>query len=149
MDNLTPIENVEYIYMTIPKEYVCIYNKLIVLLADYGIEALKDCKAECSEKNSIILKCWNMFNAAIAARKIGNSKLAQVLITYVKTTITNKYNGELPETSMVFPVKEDGTLTALVDCKDHPSFYVNLENGELIQIGEGDYRFCEKDINHE
>lgn len=149
MDNLTPIEKVEYVYMTIPAEYVCIYNKLIILLADYGIDALKDCKAECSEKNSVVLKCWNMFNAAIAARKIGNSKLAEVLINYVKATITNQYGGKLPDTSLTWPVNEDGTLTAIVDCKDNPSFYINPETGDLIQIGEGDYRLCEDDINYE
>ena len=34
----------EYIYTTIPAEYVCVYHKILAMLADYGEEMLKDCK---------------------------------------------------------------------------------------------------------
>ena len=31
----------EYIYLTIPAEYVCVYHRILAMLADYGEEMLK------------------------------------------------------------------------------------------------------------
>ena len=42
----------EYIYLTIPAEYVCVYHRIMAMLADYGEEMLKDCKAACTDRNS-------------------------------------------------------------------------------------------------
>ncbi len=46
---------------------------------------LQDCKASCSDKNSGVIECFNMFNSAVAARKLGNDKLAALLIKYIKS----------------------------------------------------------------
>ena len=45
----------EYIYTTIPAEYVCVYHRILAMLADYGEEMLKDCKASCSDRNSNVI----------------------------------------------------------------------------------------------
>ena len=58
----------EYIYLTIPAEYVCVYHRIMAMLADYGEEMLKDCKASCTDRNSGVIECKNMFDAAVAAR---------------------------------------------------------------------------------
>ena len=74
----------EYIYITIPAEYVCVYHRILAMLADYGEDMLKDCKASCSDRNSGVIECFNMFNAAVAARHIGQTKKAELIINYIK-----------------------------------------------------------------
>ena len=38
-------EEVEYVYMTIPKEYVCVYTKILILFVDFEIG-----RASCRER---------------------------------------------------------------------------------------------------
>ena len=105
MSKLVEVEP-EYIYVTIPAEYICVYHRILAMLADYGEEMLKDCKASCTDRNSGVIECFNMFNAAVAARKLGKDKLAEVLIKYVKEKINMIYQGHDNSTSFVFPVDE-------------------------------------------
>ena len=79
MSKLVEVEP-EYIYVTVPAEYICVYHRILAMLADYGEEMLKDCKASCTDKNSGVIECFNMFNAACAARLIGQDKKAQLII---------------------------------------------------------------------
>ena len=123
----------EYIYLTIPAEYVCVYHRIMAMLADYGEEMLKDCKATCTDKNSGVIECFNMFNAAVAARKLGKDKLAETLIKYIKAKINQMYRGVDNSTSFVFPVDENGQLKAFVSCNERPMFYINPEDGELYE----------------
>ncbi len=37
----------QYVYMTVPSKYVCVYHKLLVLMAQYGLDMLNDCSATC------------------------------------------------------------------------------------------------------
>ena len=113
MSNFQDIE-LEYVYVTIPADYICVYHRILSLLADYGMEMLNDCKANCTDRNSGVIECFNMFNSAVAARKLGNSKLANVLIKYVKAKLNQLYKGVDNSTSFVFPVDETGHLKAIV-----------------------------------
>ena len=47
----------QYVYITVPSKYVCVYHKLLVLMAQYGLDMLNDCSA--------ILTC---FSAMLAMR---------------------------------------------------------------------------------
>lgn len=123
MSNRREIEP-EYIYITIPKEYVCVYHRILVMLADYGEEMLKDCKATCTERNSTVIECFNMFNAAVAAHTLGQEKKATLLINYIKAKINQIYKGEDNSPGFVFPVDENGILKAFVSCNDLPRFFV-------------------------
>ena len=123
----------EYIYITIPAEYICVYHRLLALLADYGEEMLKDCKADCSDKNKGVIECYNMFNAAVAARKLHKDKLAETLIKYIKAKINQIYKGADNSTSFVFPVDENGRLKAFVSCGELPHFYINPDDGNLYE----------------
>lgn len=129
-DNLKEIQP-EYVYMTIPAEYVCIYTKLLILYVKYGIEMLDDCKASCTDKNKKVIDCYNMFNAAIAARKLDKLKEADVLIKYVKAQLKSYFNGEEICPEVTFPVDEEGKITAYVTCGEKPKFYVDSETGKL------------------
>ena len=132
MSELIQVEP-EYVYVTIPAEYICVYHRILTMLADYGEDMLKDCKANCTDRNSNVIDCFNMFNAAVAARKLGKDKLAETLIKYIKAKINQMYRGVDNSTSFVFPVDENGQLKAFVSCNERPMFYINPEDGELYE----------------
>ena len=132
MSELIQIEP-EYVYVTIPAEYICVYHRILAMLADYGEDMLKDCKASCTDRNSNVIDCFNMFNAAVAARKLGKDKLAETLIKYIKAKINQMYRGVDNSTGFVFPVDENGQLKAFVSCNERPMFYINPEDGELYE----------------
>ena len=132
MSDLIQVEPV-YVYVTIPAEYICVYHRILAMLADYGEDMLKDCKASCTDRNSNVIECFNMFNAAVAARKLGKDKLAETLIKYIKAKINQMYRGVDNSTSFVFPVDENGQLKAFVSCNERPMFYINPEDGNLYE----------------
>lgn len=138
MNNLQRIEP-EYVYVTIPAEYICVYHRILVMMADYGEEMLKDCKASCTDKNSGVIECFNMFNSAVAARKLGKDKLAEVIIKYIKAKINQIYKGVDNSTSFVFPVDENGQLKAFVSCGERPKFEINPDDMSLYEhkLGNG------------
>lgn len=130
--NLQQIEP-EYIYITIPAEYICVYHRILAMLADYGEDILKDCKASCKDRNVSVIECFNMFNAAVAARKLGKDKLAETLIKYIKAKINQIYKGHDNSTSFVFPVDENGQIKAFVSCGERPRFEINPDDGALYE----------------
>lgn len=134
MSKLIEIEP-EYVYITIPADYVCVYHRILAMLADFGEEMLKDCKATCTEKNSNVIECKNMFDAAVAARKLGKNKLAETLIKYIKAKINQIYSGSDNSTeTFIFPIDENGEIKAIVSCKgDDVKFEVTEEDAHLIQ----------------
>ena len=107
----------EYIYVTIPADYVCVYHDIMQLLADYGIDMLKDCKASCTSRNSNVIECFNLFNAAVAARKLGNVKLANLLIKYIKAKICSLRDGS-SESEFTLNIDGKGDIQVYVKCTD-------------------------------
>ena len=87
------IVGAQYVYVTIPKSDVKLYHRLMSLMADYGEAKLKDCTAECLRNNQLVINAYNMFNAALAAKKT-NDALYRTLIKYVEATIDNLYKGQ-------------------------------------------------------
>lgn len=132
MINLVPIEP-EYIYITIPAEYICVYHRILAMMADYGEDMLKDCKAACTDRNSNVIECFNMFNSAVAARKLGNTKLAETLIKYIKAKINQIYKSYDNSTSFVFPIDENGQIKAYVSCGERPTFEIDENNMNLYK----------------
>lgn len=132
MSELITIEP-EYVYITIPAEYVCVYHRILTMMADYGEEMLKDCKATCTTRNSNIIECFNMFNSAIAARKLGKDKLAETIIKYIKAKINQIYKGIDNAKSFIFPVDENGEIKAFVSCGERPKFAINPKDMNLYE----------------
>lgn len=132
MSELIKVEP-EYIYVTVPAEYICVYHRILAMMADYGEEMLKDCKASCTDKNNNVIECFNMFNSAVAARKLGKNKLAETLIKYIKAKINQIYKGLDNSTSFVFPVDENGEIKAFVSCGERPKFEINPDDGTLYE----------------
>lgn len=132
-ENNTVEINPEYIYMTIPAEYVCIYHKILILMAEYGLDMLNDCQAGCTNQNKSIINCFNMFNAAVAARKLGQDKVAETIIKYVNSQLKLIYNNDITIPETVFPVDEHGYLKAIVSCGENPKFEIDINSGELFK----------------
>lgn len=123
--------NPEYIYMTIPADYVCTYHKILILLSEYGVDMLNDCQAGCSNQNKSIINCFNMFNAAVAARKLGQDKTAETIMKYINGQLDIIHNYNDINTKIVFPVDENGYLKAIVSCGENPTFTIDPETGLL------------------
>ena len=150
-ENNTVEINPEYVYMTIPAEYICTYHKILVLLADYGLDMLNDCQAGCTNQNKSIINCFNMFNAAVAARKLGLTKQAETIMKYVNGQLNLIHHADNIDTSIVWPVDENGYIKVIVTCGENPKFEVDVESGALFQksIGNIDevYALDETDTN--
>ena len=138
MNEIKQIEP-EYVYVTIPAEYICVYHRILAMMADYGEDMLKDCKASCTDRNSGVIECFNMFNSAVAARKLGKDKLAALIIKYIKVKINQIYKDKDNSTSFVFPVDENGQIEAFVSCGELPKFEINADDGDLYKhkFGKG------------
>jgi len=80
------------IEITIPNNWLTVYNQLSYAMADYGYEMLLDCQACCKAHNIELLKCYSMFQAAVSAYNIGESStitLANNLILEIAMKLTN------------------------------------------------------------
>ena len=129
----------EYIYTTIPAEWVCVHRKILMMMADYGEAMLKDCKASCTDRNSNIIECFNMFNAAVAAKNIGQDKKANLIINYVKAKINQFYKGTDTSEFLTTCTDKHGNLETIVKCKDIPEFWIydNVVHNTVFIIGSG------------
>lgn len=123
------------VYITVPAKFMCVYHNILILLAEYGEEALKDCKASCTKRNSSIIECYNMFNAAVAAYRLGTpddekehyNKLANTLIKYIKAKINDIYKHK-NNASFAIPIDSTGEVNVFVNCdqEDEPSFGIDI-----------------------
>ena len=115
----------EFLYLTIPAEYVCIYHKLLVYLADFGKKLLDDCSAVCKGNNKTVVDCWNLFQSALACKSIGQDKQASLFIDYIDKQLYNIYKGEdnkVYNGTNYYPITPDGKLKALCSCGSEISF---------------------------
>lgn len=126
----------EFLYLTIPADYVCTYHKLLVYLADFGKKLLDDCSVACKGNNKTIIDCWNLFQSALASKAIGQDKQADLFINYINKQLDNIYRGEdknVYNGTHYFPITPDGKLKALCSCGPNSTFAVDVETGELYE----------------
>lgn len=128
--------NPEYVYLTIPAEYVCVYHKILTYMADFGKTIVDDCNALCKGNSKNIISCWNLFQSAIACYNLNRKKEADVFINYIKKQLDIIYKGSNNTVyNSYFPVSitEDGKLKAIVSCGNDTKFIVDVETGDLYQ----------------
>lgn len=126
----------EYVYLTIPADWVCIYHKLLVYMADFGKKLIDDCNASCKGNGKNIISCWNLFQSALACRALGNNKQADLFINYINKQLDYLYGGtdkEVFNHSIPLTITEDGYLKAIVTCGTETKFYVDEKTGNLYQ----------------
>lgn len=128
--------NPEYVYLTIPADYVCVYHKLLTYMADFGKTIVDDCSAICKGNSKNIITCWNLFQSAIACRTLGRDKEAEFFIDYIEKQLELIYKGSgktIYKSTVPLAVTEDGKLKAIVSCGNDVKFIVDTETGELYE----------------
>ena len=126
----------EYIYMTIPSDYVCIYHKLVMYMADFGKEIISDCTTTCKDNAKNLISCWNLFLSSFAAYNLNKKKEAQFYIDYIEKQLDLIYKGvsnKAVPVSLPVKITDDGRLQAIVSCDNGIRFYVDYESGNLYQ----------------
>lgn len=93
----------DYIYLTIPKDWVLTYHKLLVLVADIGVNILDDCSFTCNGLGKSVINTWNIFQAACAAYKLGDNDKATFLKNYVDSQVDLIFKGN----NVDVPTKDD------------------------------------------
>lgn len=134
MDNYENI-NPEYVYLTIPSEWVGIYHRILISLADtFNIN--KCCS--CNVQTENVINCWNMFQSALASRTLGDLDSANKIIDYLNNVLEYIYKGtdkDIYDKSIILPISDDGKLKAIVTYdNNYPTFKVDLTTGKLYQI---------------
>lgn len=128
--------NSEYIYLTIPSEYICVYHKLLTYVADFGKTIIDDCTASCKGNGKNILTCWNLFQSAIACKALGRTKEADFFMEYIVKQLNIIYKGTDSDVFTTIPAEEvssDGRLKSVLTCGNNTRFYVDVETGVLKQ----------------
>lgn len=126
----------EAIYMTIPTDYVCIYHKLVMLIADFGKDIIDDCTASCGNPGKHIISCWSLFQSAVANYNLGKKKEAEFFINYIEKQLELVYKGnggQTIPTSIPVRITDDGRLKAVLSCNNGVHFVVDVETGKLYQ----------------
>ena len=126
----------EFLYLTIPADYICTYHKLLVYLSDFGKDLLNDCSAACKGNNKTVIDCWNLFQSALACRTIGQDKQASLFIDYINKQLEQIYKGtdkKVFNGGNYYPITPDGQLKALCSCVGDAKFEVDLETGQMYQ----------------
>lgn len=129
--------NPEYIYLTIPNKYVCVYHKLLILMADFGKGIVDDCSANCKHINRNLISLWNIFQSALACNSLERYEEADFLINHIGKQIDSIYRGvnnDKFEEVSTMRISKDGDLCSFVICNYYPledKFYLNDETGEL------------------
>lgn len=135
-EELIPIQP-EYLYLTIPAEWVCIYHKLLVLMADFGKNLMNDCNCSHNHKLNNIMICWNIFQSAIACKELNRDKEAELFINYINKQLSYIYSGtnyEIYNGGHYYKISDDGKLKALCSCADKDiKFYVDVDTGKLYE----------------
>lgn len=106
--------NPEYVYIRIPEEYLCVYHIIMQLMSEFGEDMIMDCNAHCKNKNINIIKCFNMFNAAVSAHKLNKKSLADTIIKYIKAELNKIY--KLIDNKIIFELDNAGNFISNIDC---------------------------------
>ena len=126
----------EFLYLTIPADYICTYHKLLVYLADFGKKLLDDCSAVCKGNNKTVVDCWNLFQSALACKSLGQDKQASLFIDYINKQLEQVYRGtdeKIFNGGNYYPITPDGKLKALCSCQGEAKFMTDVETGQMYQ----------------
>ena len=120
----------KHVYLSIPINYICVYNKLKYLVYNYGIDIIKDCASSFKPKNKTIVECWNLFQLAIVNYHNNKIDEANNIINNIKNkidklykTLSNiDYNGESD-----YYIDENGSNKTHIICNGYSYELPNLK----------------------
>lgn len=121
----------DMIYLTIPKEWIKTYHSLLYILAGVGKQIIDDCSYTCQGSGRNIFTCWNLFQSALAAKALGDTKRAQFFIDYIdkelalyarhSRIIIPDFSKHYP--SCIYKINNDGSYTFIITCKVNGIIY--------------------------
>lgn len=91
------MESFNSTYLKIPARYRYVYNDLLHLLIEHGASLIQDCPTECTDAKSLVLRCWNIFQAACSAYTFLNIKKADFYVKYIIAEL--HLNSEIDDTA--------------------------------------------------
>lgn len=100
------------LFMTIPAQYNDIYEKILLLFSEYGLDAVKDCKVSCRDRQSRIVECFNIFIAGVAAWNASRYKEASLIMNYIRGQIDIYYPNKVDNTKSIYFVLRNKTLNS-------------------------------------
>ena len=136
MTQIVNSSEVDFVYLTIPVEYVNVYRKLIKCLANINTYA-----SSCNNKNlvKVIYEAWLMFQSAIASKKIQDEEKANTIITYIENILDKVFfidneGGSEDCICEIMDIDEEGILKVKsnCDCCVIPTFYIDPATGNLM-----------------
>ena len=117
------------LFMTIPAQYNDIYEKILLLFSEYGLDAVKDCKVSCKNRQSRIVECFNIFTAGVAAFNAGRYKEASLIMNYVRGQIDIYYPNKINNTKSIYFVLRDKTLGSdTITVEEIKDFEIKVNN---------------------
>lgn len=145
------------VFMTIPIQYNDIYEKILLLFSEYGLEAIKDCKVSCKDKTSYIVDCFNIFASGVAAWNAERYKEANLIMNYLRGQLEIYYPNKVSNNETIYLIgfdKDKAVDEITVDLlKDnnievksvHTKYIVNVNiNSELYVITKEELNTGEK-----
>ena len=132
-------DNNKFIFLKVPVKWTDIYNKLLILMSNRGIDMIKDCNASCDGETKKLIECWNQFNAACAAYAIGQETEAKILIRILIDCMNKKYKTNYDEEYYTDFNTDD---LSYINC-NNSTFFIN----EIINLYNAD-NFNDFSINN-
>lgn len=83
IDNMDNTKEDKDIYMVITSTWRVTMNNILIHINNLGDDIINDCTTLCKDNKRIIINCWNVFQAAVAAKYLGYDKKAEFFIKYV------------------------------------------------------------------
>lgn len=121
---MSETKSADIIYLVLPNSYKDTYYKLLYLLAAIGKNIIDDCNYACNNRGNNVFTCWNLFQAALAAYNLGDTKKSDLYINYINSQLdiyAKNENIEIPDDfensipSVLYRVDDYGNL--VIDVK--------------------------------
>ena len=80
--------------------------------SEYGLDAVKDCKVSCRDRQSRIVECFNIFTAGVAAWNAGKYKEASLIMNYIRGQIDIYYPNKVDNTKSIYFVLRSKILNS-------------------------------------
>lgn len=92
---------INYVQLIIPGDYLPTYKKLLYALSKIGKQIMDDCAYSCKQGGHNIFVCWQLFQSAIAAYNIGETKKADLFIKYIDSQLPKSIRLEQVELDVI------------------------------------------------
>lgn len=129
---MSETNSADIIYLVLPSGYKETYYKLLYLLAAIGKNIIDDCNYACHNRGNNVFTCWNLFQSALAAYNLGETKKADLYINYIDSQLdiyAKNEDVEIPDNLMdsiadvLYRIDDNGNLVVVVKTEINGELY--------------------------